>query len=143
MSFILGKKIKMTQIWKDDKIIPITLVQAGPITITQIKLKDKDKYEAVQVGFDATKKKLNKPLKGHLKQLGNFRYLKEFEPTTNNQQPTTYKFGDVLTVEQFQEGDKVKVSGITKGKGFQGVVKRHGFHGGPKNPGPKKRLPAP
>ena len=133
----------MTQIWKDDKIIPVTLVQAGPITITQIKLKDKDKYEAVQVGFDATKKKLNKPLKGHLKKMGNFRYLKEFKPTTNNQQPTTYKFGDVLTVEQFQEGDKVKVSGITKGKGFQGVVKRHGFHGGPKTHGQKNRLRAP
>ena len=133
----------MTQIWKDDKIIPVTLVQAGPITITQIKLKDKDKYEAVQVGFDATKKKLNKPLKGHLKKLGNFRHLKEFKPTTNNQQPTTYKVGDVLTVEQFQEGDIVKVSGITKGKGFQGVVKRHGFHGGPKTHGQKNRLRAP
>jgi large subunit ribosomal protein L3 len=143
MPFILGKKLKMTQVWKDDKAIPVTLVQAGPMTVTQIKIKEKDGYEAVQVGFDATKKKLNKPIKGHLRNLGNFRCLKEFRLTTNDQRPMTYKVGDVIDVSQFKEGDKVKVSGLSKGRGFQGVVKRYGFHGGPKSHGQKDRLRAP
>ncbi len=138
MAFILGKKLKMSQIWKDDKAIPVTLVQAGPITITQIRTKEKDGYEAVQVGFEPTKKRLNKPTKGHLKNLGNFRYLREFKAGNPD-----LKIGDVLDVDQFQEGDKVKVSGLNKGRGFQGVVKRHGFHGGPKTHGQKDRLRAP
>lgn len=138
MPFILGKKLKMSQIWKDDKVIPVTLVQAGPITVTQVRTKEKDGYEAIQVGFDATKKKLNKPTKGHLKNLGNFRYLKEFKF-----QSTNFKVGDVLDVSQFQEGEKIKVSGLNKGRGFQGVVKRYGFHGGPKTHGQKDRLRAP
>lgn len=137
MAFILGKKLKMNQIWKDDKIIPVTLIQAGPVTITQLRTKDKDGYEAVQVGFDATKKRINKPEKGHLKDLGNFRNLKEFKAKGD------YKVGDVLTVEQFNEGDKVKVSGLNKGRGFQGGVKRHGFAGGPKTHGQKNRHRAP
>lgn len=128
----------MSQIWKDDKVIPVTLVQAGPITVTQVRTKEKDGYEAIQVGFDATKKKLNKPTKGHLKNLGNFRYLKEFKF-----QSTNFKVGDVLDVSQFQEGEKIKVSGLNKGRGFQGVVKRYGFHGGPKTHGQKDRLRAP
>jgi large subunit ribosomal protein L3 len=143
MAFILGKKLKMSQIWKNDKVIPVTLIKAEPNVITQIRTKEKDGYEAIQVGFDASKKKLNKPMKGHLKNLGNFRYLREFKPTTNNQQPTTYKVGDILDVSQFKEGDKVKVSGLSKGRGFQGVVKRHGFGGGPKTHGQKDRLRAP
>lgn len=128
----------MSQIWKDDKIIPVTFVQAGPITITQIRTKEKDGYEAVQVGFDATKKRLNKPAKGHLKDLGNFRHLKEFKVNGSE-----FKVGDVLTVEQFNEGDKTKVSGLNKGRGFQGGVKRHGFSGGPKTHGQKNRHRAP
>jgi len=143
MAFILGKKLKMSQIWKNDKVIPVTLIKAEPNVITQIKTKEKDGYEAIQVGFDTSKKKLNKPMRGHLKNLGNFRYLREFKPTTNNQQPTTYKVGDILDVSQFKEGDKVKVSGLSKGRGFQGVVKRHGFGGGPKTHGQKDRLRAP
>ncbi len=123
MGFILGKKLKMSQIWKDDKVVPITSIQAGPVVVTQIKTKDKDGYEALQVGFE-TKKKLNKPMKGHLKDLGSFRHIKEFKI-----QGSEFKIGDSLDVSQFQEGDKVKISGISKGKGFQGVVKRHGFHG--------------
>lgn len=128
----------MSQIWKNDKVIPITLIKAEPNVITQIRTKDKDSHEAAQVGFDATKKKLNKPMKGHLKDLGNFRYLKEFKI-----QNLKFKIGDILDVSQFQEGDKVKVSGLSKGRGFQGVVKRHGFHGGPKTHGQKDRLRAP
>lgn len=133
----------MTQIWDDDKILPLTLIQAGPAVITQIRDKKKDGYDAIQIGFDATKKRLNKPLVGHLKKLGNFKYLKEFQPTTNNQQSTTYKIGDILDVGQFQKGDKVKISGFSKGKGFQGVVKRHGFGGGPTTHGQKNRQRAP
>lgn len=133
----------MSQIWKNDKAIPVTLIQAGPAKITQIRTKEKDGYSAVQIGFDATKKRLNKPLQGHLKDLGNFKYLKEFKPTTNDQEPTTYKIGDELNVNQFQEGAKVKISGLDKGRGFQGVVKRHGFHGGPQTHGQKNRLRAP
>lgn len=138
MKFILGKKLKMSQIWKDDKVIPVTLVQAGPIIITQIRTKEKDGYGAVQVGFDASKKKLNKPMKGHLKDLGNFRQLKEFKT-----EDSKFKVGDNLDVGQFQEGDKIKISGLNKGRGFQGGVKRHGFHGGPKTHGQKDRLRAP
>ncbi|MBN2197807.1 50S ribosomal protein L3 [Candidatus Wolfebacteria bacterium] len=138
MAFILGKKMKMSQIWKDEKVVPVTFIQAGPITVTQLKTKEKDGYDGIQVGFDATKKTLKKPEKGHLKDLGNFRYLKEFK-TENSE----FKVGDILNVEQFNEGDKIKISGLSKGRGFQGVVKRHGFHGGPKTHGQKDRLRAP
>ncbi len=149
MAFILGKKLKMTQIWKNDKAVPVTVIQASPAVITQVKTKEKDGYQAVQVGFDSTRKKLNKPLKGHLKDLGNFRYLREFRLDRGLTRITTqtnadnFKVGDILTVEQFSEGDKVKVSGLNKGRGFQGVVKRHGFHGGPKTHGQKNRHRAP
>jgi len=138
MAFILGKKLKMSQIWKNDKVIPVTLIKAEPNVITQIRTKEKDGYEAIQVGFDASKKNLNKPMRGHLKKLGNFRYLREFKI-----QNSKFKVGDVLDVTQFNEGDKVKVSGLSKGRGFQGVVKRHGFGGGPKTHGQKDRLRAP
>ena len=137
----------MSQIWKEDEIIPVTVVKAGPITITQIRSKEKDKYEAVQVSFDASKKRLNKSQAGHLQKIKNqnakikninFRYLKEFRV-----EKPEFKVGDVLDVSQFSEGEKVKVSGLNKGRGFQGVVKRHGFHGGPKTHGQKDRLRAP
>lgn len=128
----------MDQVWKGDKIMPITLVKSDLNVITQIKTKEKDGYIAVQVGFDKSAKKINKPLKGHLKNLGNFRHLKEFKT-----QKSDFKIGDVLGVDQFKEGDKVKVSGLNKGRGFQGVVKRHGFSGGPKTHGQKNRHRAP
>jgi large subunit ribosomal protein L3 len=144
MGVILGKKLKMDQIFKEDKVIPVTVIQAGPVVVTQIRTKEKDGYEAIQVGFDATKKRLNKPLAGHLKNLGNFKYLKEFKISNlDKEQNSNLKIGDVLTVSQFKEGDKVKVIGLSKGKGFQGVVKRHGFGGGPKTHGQKDRLRAP
>lgn len=129
----------MSQIWKNDKAIPVTLIQAGPTKITQIKTKEKDGYNAIQIGFDATKKRLNKPLRGHLKDLGNFKYLKEFRIQNNEE----FKIGDILDINQFTEGVKVKISGLNKGRGFQGVVKRHGFHGGPQTHGQKNRLRAP
>lgn len=145
MAFILGKKLKMSRIWKNDEVIPITLIQAGPITITQIRTKEKDGYEAVQVGFGIKKiKNIKKPQQGQFKNLGNFQYVREFRirqlPITDYQLP---KVGDILDASQFQEGDKIKVSGLNKGRGFQGAVKRHGFHGGPKTHGQKDRLRAP
>jgi large subunit ribosomal protein L3 len=144
MKFILGKKLKMTQIWKDGKIIPVTVIEAGPVKVTQIRSKEKDGYEAVQVGFGTRKlKNIKKPQQGHFKELGNFAHVKEFRSTTNNQQPITYNIGDVLDVSQFMDGDKVKISGLSKGRGFQGVVKRYGFKGGPKTHGQKNRLRAP
>lgn len=147
MAFILGKKLKMSQVWKDDKVIPMTLIQAGPITVTQIRTKEKDGYEACQVGFGTKKaKNINKPQLGQFKDLGNFQYVREFRiksSTSNQQSAINYGVGDVLDVSQFQEGDKVKVSGLNKGRGFQGGVKRHGFHGGPKTHGQKNRHRAP
>lgn len=129
----------MAQIWKDDKVIPVTVIEAGPVVVSQVRTKEKDGYEAIQVGFGEKKaKRIKKPQKGHFKDLGNFRHVKEFR--INDKE---YKVGETLTVEQFSEGDKVKVSGLNKGRGFQGTVKRHGFAGGPKTHGQKNRLRAP
>ncbi len=129
MKFILGQKIGMSQIFDENgNQIPVTLVEAGPCEVLQVKTKENDGCEAVQLGWRKIekKKKIKKTMKGK-----EFRYIKEFkvQPTTNNQQPTTFKAGDKIDVSVFREGDKVKISGISKGKGFQGVVKRHGFHG--------------
>ncbi len=135
MKFILGTKEKMTQVFdKNGLAQPVTVLQAGPVVITQIKDVDKDGYIAVQVGFGEKKEKnLNKAQKGHLKDLGNFRYLKEFRlKDTKN-----YKVGDKLDISLFGEGDKVTVSSVSKGKGFQGVVKRYNFAGGNRSHGNK------
>lgn len=138
MAFILGKKLKMSQIWKDEKVIPVTIIEAGPVTITQIRTKEKDGYQAVQVGFGVKKEKnIKKPQRGQFGKLGNFRNIKEFKTSDD------FNVGDILNVEQFKEGEKIRVSGLDKGRGFQGVVKRHGFHGGPKTHGQKNRLRAP
>ncbi|TSC95664.1 MAG: large subunit ribosomal protein L3 [Parcubacteria group bacterium Athens1014_10] len=138
MKFILGKKIEMTQRFRENgEVVPLTLVKAGPCVIVQVKTKDKDGYQSVQIGF-GEKKKINKALKGHLSDLGNFQYLKEFEVDNSE-----FKKGDKIDVSTFQPGDKVIVSGTSKGKGFQGVVKRHGFHGSPKTHGHKDQLRMP
>lgn len=126
MKFILGKKIEMSQIF-DEKgnVIPVTLIKAGPCYITQIKTKEKDKYESIQIGFEKLKdKKIKKSQKSKP-----YRYLKELrnkELKTKNQE---LKVGDKIDVSTFKEGDKVKISGISKGKGFAGAVKKWGFHG--------------
>ncbi|MCX8016011.1 MAG: 50S ribosomal protein L3 [Patescibacteria group bacterium] len=138
--FILAQKIGMTEIFQNDKMIPVTVLEAGPVVVTQIKTKERDGYYAVQVGFGA-KKKISKALKGHLKNLGNFRWIKEFK--VSESEINNYKVGDKIDVSIFQEGEKIKISGTSKSKGFQGVVKRHGFHGGPKTHGQKNRLRAP
>ena len=141
MKFLLGTKLEMTQVFGEDgKVTPVTLIDAGEVVVTQVKTKEKDGYEAIQFGY-GKKKKLTKPLKGHVKDLGNFRWLREYRAhaTTDNEQLTTdTKVGDKLDVSVFSEGDKVTLSGTSKGKGFQGVVKRHGFHGMPKTHGTKK-----
>ena len=118
MKFILGQKLGMSQIFdKERKMIPVTLIEAGPCQVTQVKSKEKDGYEAVQVGFIEKKKRIKKTEKGK-----EFRYLKEFKDGE-------FKSGDKIDVSVFQEGDIVKISGISKGKGFQGAVKRWGFAG--------------
>jgi large subunit ribosomal protein L3 len=136
MAFILGKKIGMARVFREDgKVIPITLVEAGPIVVTQIRSGEKDGYKAVQVGFGKDKRP-NKSKRGYLKELGNLKHIKEFKLKTGGWGPGTEpKRGDVLDVSVFNIGDIVKVSGLTKGKGFQGAVKRHGFHGMPASHG--------
>ena len=144
MGFILGKKLKMSQIFKEDKGIPVTIIQAGPVVVTQVRTKEKDGYEAVQVGFGTKKaKNIRKPQLGQFKNLGNFQYLKECKTQDVGCGIQDFKVSDVLTVSQLKEGEKVKISGLSKGKGFQGVVKRYGFGGGPKTHGQKNRLRAP
>jgi len=128
--FILATKQHMTQYFEEDgRAYPATLLSAGPVVVTQVRTKDKDGYEALQVGY-GTKKKITKPQKGHFGDLGSFRYTREF-PFIEKQK------GDSIDVSIFEKGDVVMVSGVSKGKGFQGVVKRHGFHGGPRSHGQK------
>lgn len=140
MKFLLGEKIGMSQIFEGDgRVIPATLIRAWPNVVVQVKSKEKDGYEAVQVGFGTRKaKNIKKPQRGHFKDVGNFRYVREFRlrqlPTTDYELPTR---GDKIDISVFQEGDVVKVSGVSKAKGFQGVVKRHGFHGAPATHGTK------
>lgn len=137
MKFILGKKIGMSQVFIDHEnkreAVPVTLVEAGPCTITQIKTIEKDSYNGVQLGF-LEKKKINKPLSGHLKDLGKFRYLRELRTEDDKEE---YTVGGKVDVSVFEEGDAVSVIGVSKSKGFQGVMKRHGFKGGPASHGQK------
>ncbi len=116
------------------EIVPITLVEAGPCTVTQIKSMDKDGYEAVQIGFGLAKK-ISKPLKGHLKtSKSQSKYLQEVKINTEN-----IKVGDEITCNIFDEGEKINVSGLSKGKGFAGTIKRHGFHRGPMTHGSRNQ----
>ena len=127
MKFMLAQKIEMSQIFDEAGIVkPVTILRAGPLVVTQVKTSEKDKYEALQLGFGAKKEKnLTKPVKGHLKDLGSFRWLREARMPAGE-----LKRGDKIDISIFKEGDKVKVSGLSKGRGFQGAVKRHGFRGG-------------
>jgi large subunit ribosomal protein L3 len=129
MKTLLGTKLGMTQIFNDDgSVVRCTVIQAGPCVVTQKKTVETDGYAATQIAFgDVRAKRLNKPLLGHLKKagVGPKRHLLEVRGESD------LTVGDAVTVEAFAAGDKVKVSGISKGKGFQGVMKRHGFAGGP------------
>jgi len=133
----------MSQIYDEKgEVIPVTVIEAEPNTVLQVKTKEKDKYEAVQVGFGTRKEKnINKQQRGHFKGLGNFAVLKEFRFDSKGKisrgqeqemmDSANLTVGQKIDVSVFTPGDAVKVIGMTKGKGFQGVVKRHGFHGMP------------
>ena len=137
MKTILGTKEKMTQIFDENgRVHPATVIKAGPVVITQIKTKATDGYNAIQVGFGKkAEKNLSKALKGHFKDLGNFRYVREF--LVDEKDISNVKVGDVFEAGLFAKGDQVRISSVSKGKGFQGVVKRHGFHGGRRTHGQK------
>lgn len=143
MKGILGKKLGMTQIFDENGVaIPVTIVEAGPCYVTQKKIKDRDGYDAIQIGFgDLREKKLNKPMAGHLKKSGSpaLKYLREFQVAD----PESYEEGQKIDASVFNVGDKVDVTGVSKGKGFAGVVKRHNFNGGPKTHGQSDRWRAP
>jgi large subunit ribosomal protein L3 len=144
MKFILGVKKNMTQVF-DEKgnVVPVTVLEAGPIVITQIKTVATDGYDAIQVGFGEKKaKNINKAIKGHIKDLGNFKFLKEFR-IEDVKDIANMKVGDKIDLSSFKEGDKITVSSISKGKGFQGVIKRHGFKGQPRTHGQKHSERAP
>jgi len=140
MPFILAKKIGLSQRFKENgNVVPITLVKAGPCVITQIKTAEKDGYMAVQIGFEETKKSLSKPKAGHLKDLPKVKFLKEFR----TKEQGAFEKGKIIDASVFKPGDKVKVTGTSKGKGFQGVVRRHHFKGGPASHGHKDNLRMP
>jgi large subunit ribosomal protein L3 len=130
MAALLGKKIGMTQVFQEDgKLERVTVVEAGPCHVTAIRTHDRDGYEAVQLGFGVTtEKRLTKAQLGHLKKADApaVRHVREFRDEAGELQ-----VGDTVTVEAFEKGQKVKVSGVSKGKGFQGTVKRHNFNRGP------------
>ena len=132
---ILGKKIGMTQIFTEDGlVIPVTVIEAGPVSVVQKKTVENDGYTAIQVGFaDVKDKKLNKPEKSHLAKAGvaNKKYLKEFRLDDDS----AYNVGDEIKVDIFAAGDKIDVTGISKGHGYAGTVKRWGTHRGPMSHG--------
>ncbi|MFA5109423.1 MAG: 50S ribosomal protein L3 [Patescibacteria group bacterium] len=140
MKFILGKKLSMTQIWSGDEVKAVTPVLAGPCVITQVKNKAKDGYEALQLAYgERQEKNINKPQRGHFKKTGvKPAHVREFRTETAD-----FKEGDIVSVETFVVGDVVNATGTSKGKGFQGVVKRHHFHGFRKTHGNKdqERMP--
>ncbi len=129
MTGILGKKLGMTQVFDESgRMMPVTVVEAGPCCVVQVKTRERDGYEAVQLGFSEIRKtaKVNKPAAGLFKKAGvkPYKILREF-PLGD------VKVGEMLTVDKFKKGDVVSVSGMSKGKGFQGVMKRHNYAGGP------------
>ena len=135
----LGKKIGMTQIFREDGIVvPVTVVEAGPCVVTQVKTKETDGYEAVQLGFGDVKRR-NKPESGHLKSSRLSRYLREVATDDTSE----YEVGQTIGVDIFEAGEKVDVIGTSKGRGFAGVMKRWNFRGGPQTHGQSDRARAP
>jgi large subunit ribosomal protein L3 len=141
MKGLIGKKVGMTQLFDDSgKAVPVTIIKAGPCYVTQIRTVDQDGYVAVQLGYEETKpQRLSGGELGHLKRndLPSLRFLREFRTDDELEE------GQTLTVEVFQEGERVDVVGKSKGRGFAGVVKRYGFSGGPKTHGQSDRHRAP
>ena len=140
---IIGKKIGMTQLFQESgETVAVTAIQAGPSVVTQVKSRDRDGYDAIQVGFienRVSQSQLNSPEKGHLRDLENVRYLREFRADDTS----SIKRGDRVNVGFLKQGDLVNVIGLSKGRGFAGVVKRHHFAGGPKTHGQTDRHRAP
>jgi large subunit ribosomal protein L3 len=130
---LIGKKLGMTQLFQEDgSLIPVTVIEAGPCRVAQIKTKERDGYESLQVTFgDVPERKVTKAVLGHLKkgQVAPARWLREFHKTGD------VELGQVITTDIFQKGDWVDVQGTSKGKGFQGVIKRHHYAGGPETHG--------
>jgi large subunit ribosomal protein L3 len=127
MKGIIGRKVGMTQVFDETgQVIPVTVIEAGPCFVTQVKTSDSDGYSAVQLGFDDVEpRKLNLPQRGHLKSVDrNLRVLREFRVTD----PSEYEVGQCLKADVFYPGQRVDVIGRSKGRGFAGVIKRHGFH---------------
>ncbi len=126
---VLGEKLGMTQVWDaDNRLVPVTVVKAGPCVVTQVRTADNDGYAAVQIAYGAIDpRKVNKPMAGHFAKAGVTprRHLVELRTADS----ATYEVGQELTVESFETGQDIDVTGTTKGKGFAGVMKRHGFHG--------------
>jgi large subunit ribosomal protein L3 len=143
MSGLIGKKLGMTRIF-DEKgnDVQVSVIQTGPCYVTEIRTKERHGYDALQLGFEEKRdKSVKKPERGHFAKSGvkPMRFVREFRTYDVNQ----FKLGDAIKADVFQVGDKVKVSGISKGKGFQGVVKRHHFGGGPVTHGQSDRMRAP
>jgi len=135
---LIGKKIGMTQLFQDDGEVVITAIEAGPCFVTQVKTEAKDGYNAVQLAFGEVKK-LSSPKKGHVKEIGQLEHLREFEIDD----VSSVKVGQKVDADMFKPGDLINVTGVSKGKGFAGVVKRHHFAGGPKTHGQSDRHRAP
>ena len=135
MKFLLGEKVNMSQMFDAaGNVVPVTFIRATPNIVVQTRTKEKDGYDAIQLGAGARKaKRIAKPQIGHFKELGNFRHVRE----VRLKEPAVVERGTAFDVSVFSEGDVVRVSGISKSKGFQGVVKRHGFAGAPATHGVK------
>ena len=135
----LGKKIGMTQIFRENgSVVPVTLIEAGPCVVTQVKTRESDGYEAVQLGF-GEKKRPNQPMQGHFRTSRASRYLREVKADD----PAEFSVGQTVGVDIFTEGEKVDIIGRSKGRGFAGTMKRHGFGGGPRTHGQSDRARAP
>lgn len=123
----------MTQVWGEgDRLIPVTVIEAGPCVVTQIRTKERDGYTAIQIGYgDVKESRVNKPMAGHFKKAGVAPKRHLAEVRVDESEAAAAKVGDTITVEAFEPGSRVHVTGTSKGKGFQGVMKRHNFRGGP------------
>jgi len=142
MKGIIGKKVGMTQVFDESgQAIPVTVIEAGPCYVTQVRTQERDGYVAIQLGFDGVKeKRLTQAELGHLKRnsLPSIRYLREFRV-----KEADIEEGETITVDVFEPGERVDVVGMSKGRGFAGTIKRHGFHRGPKTHGQSDRERAP
>lgn len=138
---LIGKKLGMTHVYDDDgRYVPVTVVEAGPCSVTQVKTKNNDGYEAIQMGFGETREsRLTQPQLGHLGELPPLRHLREFRTAGD----AGVAVGDTVTAGQFTPGERLRITGTSKGKGFAGVMKRHGFHGGKRTHGQSDRERAP